>query len=204
MTKQLLVEFLGTFFLVLVVALTGNPIAVGAVLAALVYMGGYISGAHYNPAVTLAFWATHKISQQTALQYMVVQLLGSFAAALVYFLIEGRAFTLQLGIGIGASAALIIEVLFTFLLASVILHVAATEKTKGNDYYGIAIGLTLMAAAFVGGPISGGVFNPAVGIGPLLFDIANLGEHVTSFLTYLIGPFLGGALAAYVYKTLKL
>jgi len=81
--------------------------------------------------------------------------------------------------------------------------VAATDKTKGNDYYGLAIGLTVMAIAFAGGPISGGAFNPAVGAGPILFDIQNLGSHTISLLIYVLGPFIGGALASVVNKRLQ-
>ncbi len=198
--KKYIVEFIGTFFLVFVIALTGNPIAIGVALAALVYMGGYISGAHYNPAVTLALWMSKKVKADTALPYMLVQIVAAIAASATYLVVTNDTFIPQAGVGVSMSNALIIETLFTFLLASVVLNTAATDKTKGNDYYGLAIGLTVMAGAFAGGPISGGAFNPAVGIGPLLFDFANLGMHTTSILTYLIGPLLGGALASVVYR----
>lgn len=203
MTKKYLVEFIGTLFLLLVVALTGNPIAIGVVLVALVYMGGYISGAHYNPAVTLSLLINKKIPVVTALKYMSVQFLGGIVAALLFFIIRGKAFVPAPNINSSFGAAILIEILFTFLLCSVILHVAATEKTKGNDYFGLAIGFTLMAAAFAGGPISGGAFNPAVGVSPLLFDIANISGHFVNILLYLLGPFTGGLLAGLTYKYLE-
>ena len=198
--KKYLIEFLGTFFLVLTVALSGNPIAIGAVLTAMVYMGGYISGAHYNPAVTLGLLLSKKIESSIAVRYILTQFIASILASSAYFAIRGTTFVPQIGPHINFLAAVIVETFFTFLLVSVVLHVAATDKTKGNDYFGIAIGFTLMAAAIAGGPISGGAFNPAVGIGPMLFDIPHIAAHMTSVLVYLIGPFLGGILASIFYK----
>lgn len=200
MVKRCIVEFIGTFFLVLVIALTGNPIAIGVILTALVYMGGYISGAHYNPAVTFALLLNKKITDSDALKYIVTQFIGGFTAAIVFYIITGSKFIPQPGVDTRFAAALLVETLFTFLLASVVLHVAATNKTKGNNYFGLAIGFTVMAIAFAGGPISGGVYNPAVGIGPILFDFANINGYFTSIIIYLLGPFIGGGLAGTVYK----
>ncbi len=97
------IEFIGTFFLVFVIALTTNdpqiwagggtpfaPLAIGAILMVMVFMGGHISGAHYNPAVTLACWMNKKIESKDAITYIVVQVLGAFAAVLVFYFILGR------------------------------------------------------------------------------------------------------------------
>lgn len=199
--KKYIIEGIGTFFLVLVVGLSGNPIAIGVVLTSLVYMGGYISGANYNPAVTLALWVSKKTTSAIAIRYMLAQLLGALAASLAYFIIRSSYFIPAIGHGVNFMQALLVEILFTFLLASVVLHVAATDKTKGNNYFGIAIGFALLAGAMAGGPISGGAYNPAVGVGPLLFDIAQLPHHFSGMLLYLLGPLIGGALAGLVYKT---
>lgn len=198
--KRYLIEFLGTFFLVLIIALTGNPLAIGVGLTALVYMGGYISGANYNPAVTLALWINKKHTTQSALAYMGIQLLAATVAAGVYYLISSLFFIPQPGANVSIGSAVAVEVLFTFLLASVVLHVAASDKTKGNDYFGIAIGFVVMAGAFAGGAISGAAFNPAVGIGPLLFDFNNIGAHTSNILLYLFAPLAGGALAGLLFK----
>ncbi len=198
--KKYLIEFIGTFFLVFTIALTGNPIAIGFVLTVLVYMGGYISGAHYNPAVTLTMFLTGKIGQNEARNYVVAQLLGGLAAAGIYAFIHGSTFTPAIAANASWSSALILEVLFTFLLASVVLNVAATEKTKGNDYFGLAIGMTVLVGAFAAGPISGGVFNPAVAIGPMLVDIGNIGAHLNDLIIYIIAQSIGAVLAAVVYK----
>lgn len=201
--KKLLVEFTGTFFLVLVVALSGNPVAIGLILAAMVYMGGYISGAHYNPAVTLGLWVSKKISGNDAIRYIASQLFGGIAASAVYTYIKKGFFLPAPGPQVSWMTAFVVEALFTFALVSVVHHVAATEKTKGNEYYGLAIGMTLLAAATAGGPISGGAFNPAVGVSPLLFDVSGIAAHLGTILLYAAGPLTGGAIAGWVYIRMK-
>ncbi len=198
--NKYLIEFLGTFFLVLTVALTGNPLAIGAVLLSMVYMGGYISGAHYNPAVTLAVFVRGKIKADEAFKYFLFQILGAFCAALVFFLITKRLFVPGPNPSYDLTVVLLIEFLFTFALAFVVLHTATSEKTKGNQYYGLAIGLTLMFGAFAGGPISGGIYNPAVGLGPMLFDFNNFSMHLPNLIIYLLGSFSGGLAAGLMYK----
>lgn len=202
MINKLKIEFLGTFFLLLTVAATGNPIAVGAVLVALVYMGGYISGAHYNPAVTITMLVTKKIKSSEAIKYIATQFIAGLLAAAVYHIIAGKKVIPAIASTSNFTSAFLIELLSTFLLCSVILHVAATDKTKGNNYYGIAIGFTLMAIAFIAGPISGGAFNPAVGAGPLFYDIANVGSHMLNIAVYIIAPTSGGILAGLMYKSM--
>jgi len=95
--------------------------------------------------------------------------------------------------------ALLVEILFTFALALVVLNVAASAKTQGNSFYGLAIGFAIVVGAFAGGPISGGAFNPAVGTGPILVDAMVGGGSLSHLWLYLVGPFLGGALAAGVF-----
>jgi aquaporin Z len=198
--RKYLMEFIGTFFLVLVIGLSaGNALAIGAILAAMVYMGGYVSGGHYNPAVTLGILLRHKIERSEALLYMLVQLAGALAAAGIYQAVHGGKLAVSPGHGVSLVAALIVEILFTFALVSVVLHVAVSNKSKVNDYYGIAIGFVLMAAVFAGGHISGGAFNPAVGLGPNLYNIGALSDHMSNIWLYLLGPFIGGALASVTF-----
>ncbi len=203
MSNKLIMEFIGTFFLLLVICFTGNPMAIGTVLVALVYMGGYISGAHYNPAITIALWIANKIEATLAIKYIVVQMLAGIVAAAFFNIIDGTKFLPSPSVDSDMAAAFLIEAVLTFLLCSVVLHVAATDKTKDNNYYGIAIGFTLLAIAYVGGPISGGAFNPAVGVSPLLYDFVNYGPHFLNITLYLIGPVVGGILAGMVYKSLN-
>ena len=203
--KKLLTEFIGTFFLVFTIGLTAmaalpfGPLAIGAALTAMVYMGGRISGAHYNPAVSLAMLLRGKLANGDFVPYVVAQLLGSTAAAATVHLIVGKTFAPVPGDGVTAMSALLIEVLFTFALALVMLNVATHEGTGGNSHYGAAIGFTVLAGTLAGGPISGGAFNPAVGIGPTLIN-ATLGTGSFDHLwLYLVGPLVGGVLAAAVF-----
>ncbi|HSW79177.1 MAG TPA: aquaporin [Candidatus Saccharimonadales bacterium] len=197
--NKYIIEFIGTFFLVLTIGLSANPIAIGVVLAALVYMGGYISGAHYNPAVTLAIWMQKKIKPNEAGVYVVVQLIAAIAAAMVYQVIHGDKMIVAPGFRYSFGAALVAEIVFTFALVSVVLHTAVSKKTAGNNYYGIAIGFILMAGAFSVGTISGGAFNPAVGLGPNIYNFGFLSQHWSNLALYLIGPLLGGFLASYIF-----
>lgn len=194
------IEFLGTYFLVLVIALTGNPLAIGFTLTALVYMGGYISGANYNPAVTLALLVSGKMKSDVAIRYILVQLFAGLMSAVTYNMIYSKYFTPSPAINFPLFPVLLVEFLFTFLLTTVVLHVAATAKTKGNDYYGLAIGLTLAAIAFAGGPVSGGVFNPAIAVGPILYNFNSLQANFPDLITYIVGPLTGGIFAGLIYK----
>lgn len=198
--QKYLIEFLGTFFLVLTIALTGEPIAIGAILIAMVYMGGYISGGHFNPAVTMAVLVRGRLDVGTALRYMLVQVVGGLVAALVFEVIKESLFIPAPASGVTTYAAFMVEFLFTFALGMVVLNVATSDKVKGNYYYGIAIGLTVMAAAYAGGKISGGVYNPAVAIGPILADATNVGTNLNNLILYIAAPILGGAVAGFVYN----
>lgn len=204
--NKLLTESIGTFFLVLTIGLviaSGTPLAalaIGVGLTVMVYMGGHISGAHYNPAVTLAVVMRGKMGTPEAVKYIGAQLVGAILAGFMSFHLTGQTFAPAPGAGVDAMTAVVAELLFTFALALVILQVATNEKTSGNSYYGLAIGFTVMAGAFAVGDISGGAFNPAVGIGAILVNsIAGDGGFQNLWI-YLVGPFAGGALAAVVYK----
>jgi aquaporin Z len=145
---------------------------------------------------------TNKIKSSEAVKYIATQMTAGIFAALVYNLIAEKKFIPAIAPDSNFISAFFVELIFTFLLCFVILNVAATDKTKGNDYFGIAIGFTLMIAAFAGGSISGGAFNPAVGISPLLYDISNITSHVTHIVLYLAGPVSGGLLAGIMYKSI--
>lgn len=199
--KKYTIELIGTFFLVLVIGLTGNPIAIGSILMVMVYMGGSISGAHFNPAVTLSILMRKKIDSKDAGMYMIAQVVGAVLASLLVYVLKGDTFAPAPGDGVDIVNALLIEVIFTFALASVVLHVATTKAAAGNSYYGLAIGFTVLAAAFAGGEISGGAFNPAVGLGPCLIDTLVGGTNSLMHVwLYLVGPFAGAALATTVFN----
>jgi len=207
--KKYLVEFIGTFFLVLVIGLTvlqgvaAAPVAIGTVLMVMVYMGGHISGGHYNPAVTLAMLVNQEIDAKDGAMYMLFQILGAAIAAMTAAFLVGKTLVVAPGADVGIAQALVNEILFTFALVIVIFNVAVHPRTQGNSYYGLAIGFTVLAAAYAGGGISGGAYNPAVGIGPIIVDTIHGGSSIGNIWIYIVGPCVGGVLAAFVYNFTK-
>lgn len=198
-------EFIGIYFLVLTIgftALGGTPfagLAIGASLMVMVYMGGHISGAHYNPAVSVACAMRKKLPWSEVPPYIAAQLAGAVAAALTVRGVLGQTFIIAPAEGIGATAAIVIEALYTFALALVVLNVATIQKTKGNSFYGLAIGFTIVVGAYAGGPLSGGAFNPGVGFGPILVHSIFADGTLGDLWIYIAGPLIGAVGAAGVF-----
>ena len=200
-----IVEFIGTFFLVLTVGmtviapgeLTLAPVAIGSVLMVMVFAGGHISGAHYNPAVTLAVLIRGKTTVTDAVIYIVVQVVAAVVAALLvgYFKAGAEVTAMQHNVVM----SLLAEFLFTFALAYVVLNVATARANTGNSFYGLAIGFTVLVGAYAVGPISGGAFNPAVATGITVMGLSSW----ASYWIYLVADFLGGAAAALVFRVIS-
>tara|TARA_B100000925_G_scaffold163473_1_gene122907 strand:- start:192 stop:707 length:516 start_codon:yes stop_codon:yes gene_type:complete len=167
-------------------------------------MGAHISGAHYNPVVSLAMLINNQIELKEFSFYLASQLLGSLVAT-YFIMLLGNDFNVVSNTN-DISSFFVAEILFTFLLVFVILNVALNKNLKGNQFYGLAIGLTVTAGAFAVGNISGGVFNPAVSFGPSLFSFIDpqvVGTNVSSsdfFIYYLISGTIGSVIASYLYK----
>jgi len=199
-------EAIGTFFLVFTIGMvvTGEvavaPLAIGSILMVMVYMGGHVSGAHYNPAVTVGVWLRGALPTKDVIPYIAAQILGGWLAATVVQLITGQTFAPAPGLGYGTGAVLLAEILMTFALVLVILNVATSPATAGNSYFGLAIGFTVGAGAFAVGGVSGGVFNPAVGIGPILVDSLMGTGSLANLWIYIVAPVLGGLAAVPVFK----
>jgi len=198
-------EFIGTFFLVFTVCaavLSGAslaPLAIGAVLAAMIFAGGHISGGHYNPAVSLAAYVRGQLGLIDLACYAAAQLLGGIVAAfLARYVISVRPerFTIA---NDDLLRAFLVELLFTFALAYVVLNVATSRDHLNNSFYGLAIGLTVLAGAVAVGGISGGAFNPAVGVGVVVATIAS----VNVLWIYLVATLAGGAAAGVVFRLLN-
>ena len=206
MTRKLVVEGIGTFFLILTVGLTvlGTgagalaPIAIGLVLMAMVYAGGHISGAHYNPAVSVGVWIRGRATTSEMAWYSVVQLAAAAAAAVFVGMLKD--WPVVDAVALETAPAFLAELLFTFALVFVILNVATARGTEGNSYFGLAIGLTVMAGAFAVGPISGAAFNPAVALALVLMGVAAPG----ALLLYLPAQIAAGAAAALLFNALDL
>lgn len=186
------------------IALSGSagplaPLAVGFALMVMVYMGGHISGGHYNPAVTFGVFLRQKIDATTMGAYWVTQLIAGVPAFIFGYLVGGRTPGIHPGPGVYTASALAIEVLFTFGLVLTVLNVVATRATEGNSFYGLAIGSAIVIGAFVGGPISGGAFNPAVGFAATLASALFDSGSWSDLWLYLVGPLVGAAAAAAVH-----
>jgi aquaporin Z len=203
--NKYIAEFIGTFFLVLTIGCTVigagagviAPLAIGAALMVMVFAGGHISGAHYNPAVTLGVLIRGRLKAADAVPYILAQIAAALAAAMaVKFLRAGVVVT---PIAPEVGPALLAEFLFTFALVYVVLNAATAEGTSGNSFYGLAIGMTVMTGAFAVGDISGGAFNPAVAVGICFLGIASWGD----IWIYLVANFAAAVLAAVVFKLIN-
>lgn len=198
--KKYITEFIGTFFLMLTIIMSKNPIAIGSVLMIMVYAGGHISGAHYNPAVTLAVLIRKRIKINEAIPYWVSQVAGAVVSALLCYFIFGQKGSNDCNLYVlpfsETIKSLLAEILGTFALAYVVLNVATTKANAGNSFYGLAIGFTVLAMAFAFGNISGGAFNPAVAIGQAVAKNF-CWEHIW---IYLVGCFGGAVLAAWIFN----
>ena len=204
-TKALTAEFVGTFALIFIGAgagaigaggLVGVALAQGLVLVAVAAAYGPISGAHINPAVTIALWFGRQIKAAEAAGYIVVQLLGGIAGAFVLRFVLGGT-----GSGLGATVlagnispveGMAVEAVLTFFLVNTIYNTAVSGKA-GNQAP-VAIGLTLAFCILMGGPLTGASLNPARTIGPAIAS-----GNYADLWVYLVGPVIGGLAATLLY-----
>jgi aquaporin Z len=196
--RKLIVEFIGTFFLVYVIGCVSlqehvllGPLAIGASLMVMIFAGGHVSGAHYNPAVTLGVWIRGACSTVEAGFYLVAQVIGAIVASLAAVFLLGH------GSSLGASTVTVAQVMMaealgTFALVYTVLNVATAPATSGNSFYGLAIGFTVFAQAVAVGKISGGAFNPAVAIAVAVLGLGN----GANLWIYWLSEFLGAGIAA--------
>lgn len=198
-------EFIGTFFLVFTVGMVSidpavpagfAPIAIGTVLAVMIFATGHISGGHLNPAVTLGVLIRGKIALNNAAIYWIVQLLAGIVAALTVSLMKPALPASTQVDSINILNAFLAEFIFTFALVFVVLNVATAKGTEGNSYFGWAIGFTVLVGAYAVGGISGGVFNPAVALGGSIMNIFAW----SNIWLYLLAELLAAAAAAFVFR----
>jgi aquaporin Z len=170
MKNKLIAEFIGTYFLYLIIGMCVTPpgadalapLAVGVGLAALVYACGHLSKAHFNPATTVAYLCAGTHRRQAFLPFVAVILVGAVGAALTLSVLNPEGLAQVSAIEIDPLRVVVAECAFTFALMWVILNVAIAQGTIGNGFYGIAIGAIVAAGAYAVGPISFAAFNPAV------------------------------------------
>jgi len=223
--QKLVAEFVGTFFLIFCgvgsicadkfilvssngqigLGLLGIALAHGLAIGIMVTALGHISGGHFNPAVTIGFWVTRKLSTFDTLAYWVAQLAGGAAAAYILRRLPVEIWgAVQLGTpdlasGISRTSGMIFEAVMTFFLVFVVFATAVDERGAFDKVAGFAIGLTITAGALFGGPFTGAALNPARAFGPAL-----AANHWNNHGVYWIGPLAGGVVAGWLYDTLFL
>lgn len=174
------------------------PLIFGATVAMMIYALGHVSGAHFNPAVTLALALAGRFSWKEVPLYIVAQILGGVLGCVLIFLFVPETQTYGATVmSISPMAALGVEAVLTFFLVLVIISMA-TDDRAARPLAGLAIGLTVMVGSTFGGPLTGASMNPARSIGPALFQ-----NELGGLEIYLLGPLLGGAMAAFLYEFLR-
>lgn len=212
LAKKVVAELIGTFAVVFIgcgtamvgerfpgaVPLDAIPVVFGLIVAAMIYSVGHISGAHFNPAVTLAFAVSRHFPRSHLAGYWAAQFIGSVTAVamLHYLLPPGITYGATMP-HVGSSSALGWEIVLSFFLMFVIVSVATDTRAVGT-MAGAAIGSVVMLAAFVGGPVTGASMNPARSLGPAIFE-----GSFTSLWIYFVGPVIGAVSAACLYKWLR-
>ncbi len=219
--KKYFAEMIGTFVLTLLgcgaavslncggdtASVVGTSMAFGLSVIAMAYAIGGISGCHINPAITLGVLASGRMSGKDAIMYIIFQIIGAIIAAAVLYLFVQTSPGLALGTTTGANTCahsttngLIVEIVLTFIFVLVVL--GATSKTNGatNNFAGLAIGLSLILIHLVGIHYTGTSVNPARSIGPALFQG---GQALCELWVFIVGPAIGGLLAAGVWKAIE-
>ncbi len=199
--RKLTVEFIGTFFLVFTVGTATAkinpsgpfaPLAIGSILMVMVFAGGWVSGGHYNPAVSTGVLVRGGINASEWGGYVITQLVAGVCGGLIASVVAGHQ---HAGVLLGTGRVLIAEFLFTFALVYVVLNVATAKANEGNSFYGLAIGFTVLAGAFAVGGISGGAFNPAVALGQIVHGAVGF-SHIWE---YWLAQFVAGVVAGAVF-----
>jgi MIP family channel proteins len=227
LTQKLLAEFFGTFTIVFAAAaamcadqylratgqgnitILGLALAYGLAVAIMVTAIGHISGGHLNPAVTIGFWVTRRLSSTQTFLYWVAQLLGSIAAAsLLAAIIPDSTWRPEALGSITPALApdftrlhgMLLEGVMTFFVVFVFFATAVDAKGAFKKIAGLAIGLTVTMDALFGLPFTGAAINPARAFGPALITR----NHWTNHGVYWVGPLLGGVLAGVIYDRIFL
>jgi aquaporin NIP len=210
--KKYIAESVGTFGLVFCGAgavtineITGGAIThvgiaatFGLIIMTMIYALGDISGAHFNPSVTLAFAVSKNFPWKEVFPYIASQVLGAFVASVLLKLLFPASALLGTTLPAGSDLqSFVLEIILTFFLVFVILRVATGTKEQGM-FAGLAIGGTILLDAMFGGPISGASMNPARSLAPAIVS-----GHLEHLWIYLTAPFIGALIAASIYGVLK-
>lgn len=206
-TEKYVAEFVGTYLLVFTVGcnvLSGTAAwaatSIASVLMVSIYALGGVSGANFNPAVSVSLGLVNKLEWKEVGMYALVQIIAGICAGLSYGALFFEVFNLEPQPGFGWWEAALAESLYTFMLCFVVLNVATASKNAGNQYYGLAIGFVIIAGGYAAGSISGGAFNPAVAFG---IDVSSAGLGIGWGFAYAAFELIGAALASILFRIVR-
>lgn len=201
--KRYVMEFVGTFFLTVAISLIANPIAIGLVLMAMIYVGGHISGAHFNPAISLVCLIQNRLNIESMAKYVAAQVIGAFAGLCLFAMITDSSFALYIMPGSSVIGSMALEGLLVLLFAWVYLAMNVMNRYKDTAIPGIVLGLTLLAIA---SGEWGGLFNPAVAVASMICSVWKEGTvavNINTVVVYVGGPLLGAFGASCMFDYFK-
>jgi aquaporin Z len=194
--KRYAMEFVGTFFLALVISISANPITIGLMLMSMIYVGGHISGAHFNPAISFACFIQNRIKLDEAAMYIAAQSLGAVLGLCFFMMVTNNSFALDMVPGSPLLIPMAIEALMVLVLCWVYLTMNVSNRYKDTAIAGIVIGLTLMGIVSLGS-----LFNPAVAIASMACNLVKDGTFAgaSSVIVYIAGPLLGAVAGSFIF-----
>lgn len=198
--KRYAMECIGTFFLTVAISLMVNPVAIGLMLMAMIYVGGHISGAHFNPAISFACFIQNRLKYAEMGMYVAAQSVGALIGLCFFSLLTNSNFTVDIVPGTPLIGSMVIEALFVLVFAWVYLAMNLTDRYKGTAIPGIVLGLTLCNIASVGG-----LFNPAVAVASMVCNLPKDGMigGMDMVLIHIVGPLVGAFGASLVFDYFK-
>ena len=200
MMKRYAMEFVGTFFLTVAISLIANPIAIGLMLMAMIYVGDHISGAHFNPAISFVCFMQNRLQLNAMAMYMLAQSLGAAAALCFFMMITNGNFTLDVVSGSPLFAPMAIETLLVLVFAWVYVTMNMMNRYKDTAIPGVVLGLTLLAIAS-----AGGLYNPAVAFASIVCSAIKEGnsDFMGVVVVHIVGPLLGALGASFMFDYFK-
>ncbi len=227
LSPEYICELIGTFFLVFTVCVNVlqrtskteatqvsneeiqrrslDPLSIGSILMCMVFATGGVSGGHFNPAVTLTVHVAHpkKMPLSKVIRYVIVQCMGGLIAALLAWWVMSNTFTLSPSKNRTAFDVMSVETFFATALCFVVLSCATSKQDANNQYFGLAIGFTVAAAAYGIGPVSGCAINPAFSFGVMMTHFFHTGRGLAYIIVYFGTPLIGSFLAAVLFRQIR-
>ena len=212
LVKKCMAEFIGTFALIFfgcgamiiyelnpsLISLDSIPIIFGLIIAVMIYSLNHISGAHFNPVVSIIFYLNKSINTKELGAYITVQIMGATGASLAHKFFFGSNHSFGMTINrLTTTQGFLFEILITIFLIFTIMSVS-TIKTSSKSIIGFSIGGIVAICSFIAGPFTGASMNPARSIGP-----AVLASNLNGIIIYIIGPIIGAIIGFYIYKIIK-